>query len=48
MARFGLSDEEWAVIAPLLPVAGRGPKQRDDRTVLNGIFFTFCEPEPSP
>lgn len=39
MARFDLSDEEWAIIAPLLPVEGRGPKRRDDRTVLNGIFY---------
>src|SRR5690606_32408723 len=39
MARFDLSDEEWAIIAPLLPVECRGPKRRDDRTVLNGIFY---------
>ena len=39
MARFDLSDKEWAIIAPLLPVDGRGPKRRDDRTVLNGIFY---------
>ncbi len=39
MARFDLSDEEWAIIAPLLPVEGRGPKRRDDRTILNGIFY---------
>ena len=39
MARFDLSDEEWAVIAPLLPVQGRGAKRGDDRKVLNGIFY---------
>ena len=39
MARFDLSDEEWAVIQPLLPKQGRGPVRRDDRTILNGIFF---------
>jgi len=39
MARFDLSDEEWAVIEPLLPKKGRGPARRDDRMVLNGIFF---------
>ena len=38
MARFNLSDEEWAIIAQLLPVDGRGPKRCDDRTILNGIF----------
>ena len=37
--RFDLSDEEWAVIEPLLPKAGRGPKRVDDRRVLNGIFY---------
>lgn len=39
MARFDLSDEEWAVIKPLLPVQGRGAKRGDDRKVLNGIFY---------
>jgi len=39
MARFDLSDEEWVAIAPLLPAKGRGPERKDDRTVLNGIFY---------
>ena len=39
MARFDLNDEEWAVIEPLLPKKGRGPARKDDRTVLNGIFY---------
>lgn len=39
MTRFDLSDEEWAVIEPLLPKDGRGPKRKDDRKVLNGIFY---------
>jgi len=39
MGRFDLSDEEWAVIEPLLPKDGRGPKRKDDRQVLNGIFY---------
>ncbi len=37
--RFDLSDEEWAVIEPLLPSGGRGPKRKDDRPILNGIFY---------
>ncbi len=41
MARFDLSDEEWAVIQPLLPVRKQGPVRRDDRQVLNGIFFVL-------
>ncbi len=36
--RFDLSDEEWAIIEPLLPLNKRGPKRVDDRRVLNGIF----------
>jgi len=39
MARFDLTDEEWAIIAPLLPAPGRGPKRKDDRMVLDGIFY---------
>ena len=39
MGRFDLSDEEWAVIAHLLPKNVRGPRRQDDRRVLNGIFY---------
>ena len=39
MARFDLTDEEWAIIGPLLPRQGRGPQRKDDRKVLNGIFY---------
>jgi transposase len=35
--RFDLSDVEWALIEPLLPVDGR--RRGDDRTILNGIFY---------
>ncbi|MBL4768952.1 MAG: transposase [Rhodobacteraceae bacterium] len=37
--RFDLSDEEWAIIEPLLPLKKRGPDRVDDRRVLNGIFY---------
>ncbi|MBL4837622.1 MAG: transposase [Kordiimonadaceae bacterium] len=39
MACFDLTDEEWVVIEPLLPKRGRGPARRDDRVILNGIFY---------
>ena len=39
MARFDLSDEEWAVISGLLAKQWRGPKRKDDRQILNGIFY---------
>jgi transposase len=49
MARFDLSDGEWAIIAPLLPGAeGRstGRPRLDDRKVLNGIFFVLRTGSP--
>jgi len=39
MARFDLTDEELAIIAPLLPQRERGPERTDDRKGLNGIFY---------
>ena len=39
MARFDLTDFEWAVIQPLLPNKPRGVPRVDDRRVLNGIFW---------
>ncbi len=44
MARFDLTDEEWAAIEPLLPKGGRGPKRKDDRRVLNGMFYILRSP----
>jgi transposase len=44
MARFDLTDAEWAIIAPLLSGAeGRknGRPRPDDRKVINGIFFVL-------
>jgi transposase len=39
MARFDLTDFEWAVIEPLLPNQSRGVPRVDDRRVRNGIFW---------
>ena len=39
--RFDLSDKEWAVIEPLLPPTRQGGERRDDREVLNGIFYVL-------
>lgn len=41
MARFDLSDGEWALIKPLLPNKSRGVARVDDRRVLNGIFYVL-------
>ena len=43
IGRFDLTDWEWSVIEPLLPgrarKGARGRPRKDDRRVLNGIFF---------
>jgi transposase len=38
-----LTDEEWALIAPLIPPAKRGGRRRgiDVREVLNAIFHAY-------
>ncbi len=45
MARFDLTDAEWEIIGPMLPNAQHRPHggrpTRDDRRVLNGIFFVL-------
>jgi transposase len=46
MARFDLSDQEWGIIAPLLPNKPRGVPRQDDRRVLNGIFWTLRTGSP--
>ena len=37
--RYDLTDFEWSVIEPLLPMDRRGPKPKNNRQVLNGIFW---------
>jgi transposase len=46
MARFDLSDGEWAIIDPLLPNKPRGVPRTDDRRVLNGIFYILRTGSP--
>ena len=46
MARFDLADEEWAIIASLLPDKPRGVPRADDRRVLNGIFYILRTGSP--
>ncbi len=41
MGRHDLSDAEWAVIAPLLPIKSRGVPRIDDRRVTNGNLWRF-------
>ena len=46
MARFDLTDFEWAIIQPLLPNKPRGVPRTDDRRVLNGIFYILRTGSP--
>lgn len=39
MGRFDLTDLEWNLISPHLPPQGRGPQRKDDRQILDGIFY---------
>ena len=39
--RYDLTDFEWSVIEPILPMDRRGPKPRYNRRVLNGIFWVL-------
>ena len=41
VARSDLSDEEWRLVAPLLPKPGKGKHRVDDRRVANGIFYVL-------
>jgi transposase len=40
--RYGLSDDEWAAVAPLLTAPTTGRPRRDDRTTLDGAFWKLC------
>ncbi|GAA2009453.1 hypothetical protein GCM10009838_89130 [Catenulispora subtropica] len=41
MARFDITDAEWALIEPLLPVAATGPLPRRVRDQFNGVLWRF-------
>jgi transposase len=37
--RYDLTDFEWSVIEPVLPMDRRGPKPKNNRQILNGMFY---------
>jgi transposase len=39
--RYEFTDEDWALVAPLLPAQKRGGKWNDHRTVMNGMFWVL-------
>ena len=38
---FWLSDVQWGVIAPLLPMVHTGPVRQDDRRIISGIIHVL-------
>jgi transposase len=42
MRRYELTDEQWTLVAPLLPSQDTGRPRRDDRAVLNAVFWKLC------
>ena len=40
---FWLSEAQWAVIAPLLPMVHPGPERQDDRRIISGIVHRLRE-----
>ena len=44
--RYDLTDFEWSVIAPLLPMDRRGPKPQNNRQILNGMFYVLRAGSP--
>jgi transposase len=41
VARFDVSDAEWALIEPFVPVAATGPLPRRTRGQFNGVLWRF-------
>ena len=41
MARFDVSNAEWSMIEPFLPVAATGPLPRQERALFNGVMWRF-------
>src|SRR3712207_2317285 len=43
-----LTDEEWAIIGPLIPPAKRGGNKRtiDERAVVNGVMYILSTGSP--
>ena len=39
--RFDLTDEEWALLDPLMPKRRKGARV-DDRKIMNAIFYVLC------
>lgn len=46
MGRYDLTEFEWSVIEPLMPMDRRGPKPQNNRQIMNGMFFILRTGSP--
>jgi transposase len=46
MGRYDLTDFEWRIIEPLMPMDRRGPKPRNNRQIINGMFYILRTGSP--
>ena len=46
MGRYDLTDFEWSVIEPLIPMNRRGPKPQNNRQIINGMFYILRTGSP--
>ena len=44
--RYDLTDFEWSVIEPLLPMDRRGPKPKNNRQIINAMFYVLRAGSP--
>jgi len=46
MGRYDVTDFEWSVIEPLIPMDRRGPKPQNNRRIINGMFYILRTGSP--
>lgn len=46
MGRYDLTEFEWSVIEPLMPMDWRGPKPQNNRQIMNGMFYILRTGSP--
>jgi transposase len=46
MRRYELTDEQWALIEPVIPHAATGRPRKDPRVLLNGMFWVLRSGAP--
>ena len=46
MGRYDLTDFEWSVVEPLMPMDRRGPKPQNNRQIINGMFYILRTGSP--